>query len=104
MQVRRIVNFGASMALALALPWMTARLAMAANPITAEIAQQAERPVSLVKEGAEEGRAQSPIMVHVKCVNEWHTQRLSEVICWFDRAFVPSSGSMPSAGMPGPSG
>jgi hypothetical protein len=51
------------MTLALAIPWITAQRVMAADPITAELAQQAELLVSIVKDGAEEGGAGNPIIV-----------------------------------------
>jgi hypothetical protein len=78
MQGRQIVRFGLFMTLALAIPWITAQRVMAADPITAELAQQAELLVSIVKDGAEEGGAGNPIIVDVKCGNQSYTQRCEE--------------------------
>jgi hypothetical protein len=87
MRGRQIAMLAVAAAVAVAMPGITARPAMAADPMIAELTQETQLLADIVREGDEEvGLTNPPIMVSTNCnyQRQWWNERCSP-----DEALVP---------------
>ncbi len=95
MQGREIKKLAVAMVLILATQWLATKPVMAADPIAAELTQETQHLVDIIREGDEEAGPTGPlIMVSSNCnyQRQWWYER-----CGKEEALVPFSTSGPGS-------